>query len=275
MRIDVFTLFPALVEAHAAESLLGRAVRDGLVELRVHDLRDHGIGRHRQVDDTVFGGGPGMVLRPDVVAASVQAAGAAADARRLVMSPAGRRLDQGLLHELAGAPSLALLCGRYEGIDERVIDAYGFEAVSIGDYVVAGGEVAAAVVVEGVARLLPGVMGNIESSRTESFEDGLLEPPTYTRPARWQDRTVPEVLLSGNHAAIAIWRRSESIRRTAARRPDLLCSALAAGVVSQAEVQEAIGAEAATIGDHLDLIAGAAGRDAPAPAETPFDEEPS
>lgn len=248
-RFDVFTIFPDLVRAHAGTSLLGRAGRDGLVEVRVHDIRDHGIGRHRQVDDTVFGGGPGMVLRPDVVAASVEAA-ALPRGRRIVLAAAGRRLDQQLLHELAGGPALALLCGRYEGIDQRVVDEHGFEAVSIGDYVLAGGEVAAMAVIEGVARLLPGVMGSAASAWVESFEDGLLEAPVYTRPATWRGRAVPSVLTSGDHAAVAAWRRTEAIRLTLRERPDLVQAALAAGTLSRAELEAAEGA-AATLGTPL------------------------
>lgn len=246
IRFDVFTIFPALVRTHAAMSLVGRAVAAGLVAVDVHDIRDHGIGRHRQVDDTVFGGGPGMVLRPDVVAAAIDAA-ALPPGRRIVMSAAGRRLDQQLLHDLSIEPALALLCGRYEGVDQRVVDAYGFEAVSIGDYVLAGGEVAAMAVVEGVARLVPGVMGRASSAWVESHEDGLLEAPVYTRPADWRERAVPPVLTSGDHAAVAAWRRRESVRLTAAIRPDLVRAALAAGSLSRAELEGAEG-DAATLG---------------------------
>lgn len=246
IRFDVFTLFPDLSRAHAATSLLGRAVAEGLVAVEVHDMRDHGIGRHRQVDDTVFGGGPGMVLRPDVVAAALDAA-TPPQGRRLVLSPAGRRLDQQFLHELSTEDNVTLLCGRYEGIDQRVLDEYGFEAVSIGDYVVAGGEVAAMVVVEGVTRLVPGVMGSAASAWAESFEDGLLEPPVYTRPAQWRGRSVPGVLTSGDHAAVAAWRRAESVRLTVAARPDLVRDALAAGLLSRDELEAAEGT-AATLG---------------------------
>lgn len=246
IRFDVFTIFPDLVRAHASTSLLGRASSAGLVAVEVHDLREHGIGRHRQVDDTVYGGGPGMVLRPDVVAAALDAAGPP-PGRRVVLAPAGRRLDQQVLHELSAEEAVTLVCGRYEGIDQRVLDEYGFEAVSIGDYVVAGGEVAAMVVVEGVARLVPGVMGTPASAWIESFEDGLLEPPVYTRPAQWRGRSVPAVLTSGDHAAVAAWRRAEAVRVTASSRPDLVRAALAAGLVRRDELEASEGG-AATLG---------------------------
>lgn len=243
ISFDVFTIFPELVREHARTSLVGRAVTAGVVAVSVHDIRDHGIGRHRQVDDTVFGGGPGMVLRPDVVAAAIDAA-ALTPGRRIVMSAAGRRLDQQLLHELSAETALVLLCGRYEGVDQRLVDEYDFEAVSIGDYVLAGGEVAAMAVVEGVARLVPGVMGSASSAWVESHEDGLLEAPVYTRPAQWRGRGVPPVLTSGDHAAVAAWRRSASVRLTAEVRPDLIAAALAAGTLSRSELEDAEGGTA-------------------------------
>jgi tRNA (guanine37-N1)-methyltransferase len=236
LQIKLLTIFPDLVRPFFVTSLLGRATSSGLVDLEAVDLREFGHGRHRQVDDAVFGGGPGMVFKADVVAAAVDATAGDPEWRRLYMSPSGRRLDQELLHDLARQRRLCILCGRYEGVDERVLQARAFEAVSIGDYVVAGGEVAALVVVEGVCRLLPGVMGNAASAVTESFEDGLLEAPCYTRPAVWEGRAVPEVLLSGDHRAVAAWRRTEALRRTAQRRPDLLSRAVAAGKVSQDEL---------------------------------------
>lgn len=251
IRFDVFTIFPDLVRAHASTSLLGRAVAAGLVAVEVHDLRDHGTGRHRQVDDTVFGGGPGMVLRPDVVAAAFDAA-APPPGRRVVLAPAGRRLDQQLLHELSVEDAVTLLCGRYEGIDQRVLDEYGFEALSIGDYVIAGGEVAAMVVVEGAARLVPGVMGSAASAWDESFEGGLLEPPVYTRPADWRGRAVPAVLTSGDHAAVAAWRRAEAVRVTASSRPDLVRDALAAGLLSRDELEAAEGGAATLSTPHFE-----------------------
>ena len=237
MRIDVLTIFPELITPHLSGSLLGRAVGAGVVDVVVTDVRDFGRGRHRQVDDTVFGGGPGMVLRADVVADAVEslAAGAHGPGRRIVLMPAGRPLTQALLRELAGEAHLVLLCGRYEGVDERALEECGFEAVSIGDYVIAGGELAALVVVEGVTRLLPGVMGNAESAAEESFEGGLLEAPAYTRPASWRGRDVPPVLLGGNHGAIAAWRRSAAVARTRERRPEVLDRALAGGLGDPAE----------------------------------------
>lgn len=249
MRIDVCTLFPDLVEAHAATSLVGRARRLGLVEVVAHDIRASAADRHRSVDDTPFGGGPGMVMRADVVGAAVQTALDAGGSRRprmLVMTPAGRRLDQASLHELATEDRIVVLCGRYEGVDERVVDEFGFEPVSIGDYVVAGGEVAAMVVVEGVVRLVPGVMGNEESAVVESHEDGLLEAPVYTRPPDWRGHGVPAVLRSGDHAAVARWRRTEALRRTAVHRPDLLRAALADGRVTPDDLAAA-GVDPATI----------------------------
>lgn len=245
IRFDVFTIFPDLVRTHAATSLLGRAVAAGLVAVEVHDVRDHGVGRHRQVDDTVFGGGPGMVLRPDVVAASIDAADLP-PGRRIVLAASGRRLDQQLLHDLSAEPAVALVCGRYEGVDQRVVDAYGLEAVSIGDYVIAGGEVAAMVLVEGVARLVPGVMGSAASAWVESFEGGLLEAPVYTRPQEWRGRPVPPVLASGDHAAVAAWRRREAVRLTARLRPDLVRAALASGTLERAEL-EAVEGRAASL----------------------------
>ena len=249
MRIDVCTLFPDLVEAHAATSLIGRARRLGLVEVVAHDIRASASDRHRSVDDTPFGGGPGMVMRADVVGAAVQTAldaGGSSRPRMLVMTPAGRRLDQASLHDLADEDRIVVLCGRYEGVDERVVDEFGFEPVSIGDYVVAGGEVAAMVVVEGVVRLVPGVMGNEESAVVESHEDGLLEAPVYTRPPDWRGHEVPAVLRSGDHAAVARWRRTEALRRTAAHRPDLLRAALADGRVTPDDLAAA-GVDPATI----------------------------
>jgi tRNA (guanine37-N1)-methyltransferase len=232
MRIHVITLFPDLIRVHSQTAVLGRAAERGLVDVVVVDIREFGVGGYRQVDDEVFGGGPGMVLRPDVVAAAVDAT--PDSARRIVMAPWGRRLDQPMLRSLAAEAELTLLCGRYEGIDQRVLDARGFEPVSIGDYVLSGGEVPAMAVIEGVTRLLPGVLGNVESTRSESFASmptsdgagnaGLLEAPCYTRPAEWEGHPVPEVLRSGNHAEIEHWRREESVRRTARYRPDLLDS---------------------------------------------------
>jgi len=201
------------------ESLAGRALEKGIWSIDTVDIRDFGLGRHRAVDDTPFGGGAGMVMRPDVVDAAV---GSVADGRPLVvLTPRGRQFSQAEARRFADAEGLILLCGRYEGIDQRVIDARGLEEISIGDYVLSGGELAAMVLLDSVVRLLPGVMGAAESAEEESFSAGLLEYPHFTRPAEWAGRSVPDVLLSGHHAAVAAWRRAESERITMARRPDL------------------------------------------------------
>jgi tRNA (guanine37-N1)-methyltransferase len=220
VRVDVFTIFPGLVDAFASESLLGRARAAGLVDLRLHDPRDHTTDVHRSVDDTPYGGGAGMVLRPEPLFAAVEAA----DPPRplFLLGPSGRPFDQGLAAELAGGGGFSLLCGRYEGVDARVADHLCDGELSIGDYVLAGGEAAAVVVLEAVARLVPGVMGNDESASEESFGDGLLEHPQYTRPATFRGWAVPAVLRSGDHGAIARWRRAMALARTVERRPDLV-----------------------------------------------------
>jgi tRNA (guanine37-N1)-methyltransferase len=236
LRVDVVTIFPEYLTPLDL-SLIGKARRAGLLDLAVHDLRDHTHDRHRTVDDAPAGGGAGMVMRPepwgealDAVLAGGRAAlgDAGAVPRLLVPSPSGRRFDQALARELAAQPWLAFACGRYEGIDERVLDAAAavmpVQPVSLGDYVLNGGEVAVLAIVEAVARLLPGVIGNAESLVEESHADGLLEYPVYTRPAVWRDREVPEVLMSGHHARVSRWRRDESLRRTARRRPDLVAA---------------------------------------------------
>jgi tRNA (guanine37-N1)-methyltransferase len=234
LRIDVVTIFPEYLSPLEL-SLIGKARRTGLVDLFVHDLREHTHDRHRTVDDAPAGGGAGMVMRPEPwseALAAVVAAGRAglqqpdAVPTLLVPSPSGELFTQPLARELAGAGWLAFACGRYEGIDERVLDAAAqtmpVRPVSLGDYVLNGGEVAVLAIVEAVARLIPGVLGNAESLVEESHEDGLLEYPVYTKPARWQDRDVPPVLISGHHAQIGRWRRDERLRRTARRRPDLI-----------------------------------------------------
>jgi tRNA (guanine37-N1)-methyltransferase len=222
MRIDVFTLFPELVEGFAGASLLGRARQTGLLDVRVHDLRMATTDVHRTVDDAPFGGGAGMVLMPEPVFAAVEAV----DPPRplFLLGPGGRRLDQALARELAEGAGFSLLCGRYEGVDARVGDHLVDGELSIGDFVLAGGEVAAAVVLEAVGRLVPGVMGNDSSATEESFSDGLLEYPQYTRPATFRGWTVPEVLRSGDHAKVAAWRRAQALERTRRRRPDLLAA---------------------------------------------------
>jgi tRNA (guanine37-N1)-methyltransferase len=220
MRIDVFTIFPAMVEQFAGQSLLGRAVAASVLDIRVHDLRSAAADPHRSVDDAPFGGGAGMVLMPEPLFAAVEQV----DPPRplFLLGPGGRRLDQPLAEELAAGPGFSLLCGRYEGVDERVRRHLVDGELSIGDYVLAGGEVAAMVVLEAVGRLVPGVMGNRASVTEESFGDGLLEYPQYTRPAEFRGWTVPEVLRSGDHGRIARWRRAQALRRTIEERPDLI-----------------------------------------------------
>jgi len=223
VRIDVFTIFPALVDGFCQESLLGRARATDRLDLRCHDLRDHATDVHRTVDDTPFGGGAGMVLRPEPVFASVEAV---TPPRPLyLLGPGGRRFDQTLARRLAGREGFSLLCGRYEGVDHRIREHLVDGELSIGDYVLAGGEVAACVVVEAVTRLLPGVMGNERSAEAESFGSAgpeLLEEPQYTRPASFRGWEVPDVLRSGDHGRIARWRRAQALHRTRLARPDLL-----------------------------------------------------
>ncbi len=228
MRIDVVTIFPELFEPFRSTALLGAACAQGIVDLRSHDLRDWTRDRHRTVDDTPYGGGPGMVMKPEPLVEAIEAlAGAkgtadARTARVLLLSPQGRRLDQAWVEELAQESHLVLVCGRYEGVDQRVIDLAVDEEVSIGDYVLAGGELPALVLIEAVTRLLPGVMGNPASAETESFQHGLLEGPQYTRPAIYRGHEVPAVLRSGDHAAVARWRAERAQETTTRRRPDLL-----------------------------------------------------
>lgn len=226
-RADVLTLFPAMFPGTLGESLAGRALEDGKWSLKVTDIRDFGLGRHRAVDDTPFGGGAGMVLRPDVVDAAISSV---ADDRKLIFfTPRGAPLTQAKVRELADGPGAILVCGRFEGIDQRVIEARGGEEISIGDYVLSGGELPALVLLDAVIRLLPGVMGHAESGTEESFSLPLLEYPHFTRPAEWEGRAVPEVLTSGNHAAITKWRRAQSVEITQARRPYLYAQFVATG----------------------------------------------
>ena len=221
MRIDVFTIFPRLVDEFCSASLLGRAREVGLLELRAHDLREHTSDVHRTIDDSPFGGGAGMLMRPEPVFASVDAA----DPPRplYLLGPGGQRFDQALADELAATDGFSLLCGRYEGVDDRIRQHLVDGELSIGDVVLAGGEVAACLVVEAVTRLLPGVMGNESSPLTDSFgRRGLLEEPQFTRPADFRGWSVPEVLRSGDHARIERWRRAQALHRTIAVRPDLI-----------------------------------------------------
>lgn len=220
MRIDVFTIFPGLIDQFCAESLLGKGQREGLLEITAHDLRAATDDVHRSVDDSPFGGGAGMVLAADPIFRSVEAV----DPPRplIYLGPGGRRFDQSIAEELSSGPGFSLLCGRYEGVDQRVLDHLVDDEISVGDYVLAGGEAAALVVIEAVGRLVPGIMGNAESAGDESFSDGLLEYPHYTRPAEYRGWKVPDILLSGDHAKIEAWRREQALNKTERVRPDLL-----------------------------------------------------
>src|SRR5208282_741695 len=223
-RATLLTLFPAMFPGPLGQSLAGEALAKGLWSLEARDIRKHGIGRHRAVDATPTGGGPGMVMRADVIAASLDAAAPPDDPRpRLVMSPRGKPFTQPQARVWAAGPGLVILCPRFEGIDERIIEARGLIEVSAGDYVLSGGEIAALAILDACVRLIPGVMGKEASGAEESFESGLLEYPHYTRPREWERRVIPDVLLSGNHAKIAEWRRAEAERITKERRPDLNC----------------------------------------------------
>jgi tRNA (guanine37-N1)-methyltransferase len=219
MRIDVVTIFPELVEVPLRTSIIGRAVEDGIVAFAVHDLREHGIGRHRSVDDYPYGGGAGMVMRPEPLFAAIEPL-RAEGATVILLDPAGERFTDALARELADLPHLALVCGRYEGIDERVRTLVDRE-ISIGDYVLTGGELPALVLIDAVVRLLPGAI-NAASHADDSFARGLLEYPQYTRPEVFRDMAVPDVLRSGDHGAVDRWRRAQALRRTRDRRPELL-----------------------------------------------------
>lgn len=222
MHVSVFTALPQILEPALSGGLLGRARETGVVQVEVHDLRAYASDRHRSLDDTPFGGGPGMVLLPEPVFAAVE--GVRPPRPLFLLDAGGRRFDQALAAELAAGPGFSLLCGRYEGVDERVRRHLVDDELSIGDYVLAGGEAAAFVVVEAVTRLVPGVMGNEASATEESFVSGLLEYPQYTRPADFRGWKVPEVLRSGDHGLVARWRRAQSLARTRARRPDLIAA---------------------------------------------------
>jgi tRNA (guanine37-N1)-methyltransferase len=220
-RATILTLFPDAFPGPLGISLAGRALAAGLWSLDVRDIRDSATDRHRSVDDTPAGGGPGMVLRADVLAKAIDAAELSPDRPRLLMSPRGRPLTQSRVVELAAGPGPLIVCGRFEGVDQRVIEARGLEEVSIGDYVLSGGEIAAMTLIDACVRLLPGVMGKAESGADESFSHGLLEYPQYTRPQEFEGRTIPEVLVSGDHAKVAAWRREQAESLTKVRRPDL------------------------------------------------------
>jgi tRNA (guanine37-N1)-methyltransferase len=219
----VFTLYPEMFPGPLGHSMAGTALDKGLWSLETRNIREHGLGRHRAVDDTPAGGGPGMVLRADVLASCLDAGLVADDPRpMLLMSPRGTPLTQKMVRDFAAGPGLVLVCGRFEGVDERVIQGRNLTEVSIGDYILSGGEIAALTLLDASVRLLPGVMGKDESGHDESFENGQLEYPHYTRPREWEGRTIPEALLSGDHARIARWRRDQAEELTRARRPDLL-----------------------------------------------------
>jgi tRNA (guanine37-N1)-methyltransferase len=221
-RATILTLYPEMFPGPLGASLSGKALGAGTWSLEIRNIREHGVGAHRAVDDTPAGGGAGMVMRADVLAAAIDAAIAPGDERpRLLMSPRGAPLTQPRARALAAGPGALIVCGRFEGVDERVIEARGLEEVSVGDYVLSGGELAAMVLIDAAVRLLPGVMGAAESAAEESFEDGLLEYPHYTRPQEWEGHTIPEVLNSGHHGKIATWRRAAAERLTQDRRRDL------------------------------------------------------
>jgi tRNA (guanine37-N1)-methyltransferase len=225
-RATVLTIFPDIFPGPLGASLAGKASARGLWSLAAIDLRDYATDKHRAVDDTPAGGGPGMVMKPDVIARAIDAV-AADDRPRLLMSPRGRLLTQARVRELAVGPGITLVCGRFEGIDERVIAGRGLEEVSVGDYVLSGGEIAAMAVIDACVRLIPGVMGSEASGAEESFSDGLLEYPQFTRPQAWEGRTIPEVLTSGDHGKVEAWRQDEARRITRERRPDLWAAYLA------------------------------------------------
>ncbi len=220
-RATVLTLFPEMFPGPLGISLAGRALSAGIWSLETRDIRASATDKHRSVDDTPAGGGPGMVLRADVLAAAIDAADVAPDRPRLLMSPRGRPLTQAVVRQIAAGPGPLIVCGRFEGIDQRVIDARQLIEVSIGDYVLSGGEIAALVLIDACVRLLPGVMGKLESGADESFSDGLLEYPQYTRPQLFEGHAIPNILISGDHAKVAAWRRAQAAALTEARRPDL------------------------------------------------------
>jgi tRNA (guanine37-N1)-methyltransferase len=220
-RATILTLFPEMFPGPLGISLAGKALSSGLWSLEARDIRASATDKHRSVDDTPAGGGPGMVLRADVLAAAIDAAEAPPALPRLLMSPRGRPLTQARVRELAAGPGALIVCGRFEGVDQRVIEARGLEEVSVGDYVLSGGEIAALALIDAGVRLLPGVMGKAESGREESFSDSLLEYPQYTRPQLFEGRPIPEILISGDHAKVAAWRKAEAEQLTEMRRPDL------------------------------------------------------
>ncbi len=220
---QIITLFPQAFPGVLGESLTGKALKDGVWQLETIDLRRFGVGKHRNVDDTPAGGGAGMVIRPDVMGAAIETAQAATKGTRplIYLSPRGPRFDQAMARQLARADGVTMICGRFEGVDQRVLDHYNVQEVSLGDFILTGGEIAAQAMIDATVRLLPGVLGNAASTEEESFADGLLEHPQFTRPADWKGRAIPDVLMSGHHGEIAKWRRAMSEALTKTRRPDL------------------------------------------------------
>jgi len=226
-RASVVTLFPEMFPGPLGVSLAGRALQDDVWSLETINPRDFAIDKHRSVDDTPFGGGPGMVLRPDVLAAAIETAAGKDDRPRLLMTPRGTPISQERVRALAAGPGAVVVCGRFEGVDERVVSACGLEEIAVGDAVLSGGEPAALLVLDACVRLLPGVMGHEGSGEDESFERNLLEYPQFTKPQEWRGMSVPDVLLSGDHKAVAAWRKAEALKRTRARRPDLFAKYIA------------------------------------------------
>jgi tRNA (guanine37-N1)-methyltransferase len=226
MKFDILTLFPGMFDGPLTESIIKRAVQDGHIEISLHNIRDFAFDRHKTADDYPYGGGAGMVMKPEPLAACIEAVRAGRPSARIILTtPQGRPFDQSFAEELAKEQELVIICGRYEGVDERVRELYVDDEISIGDFVLTGGEIAAMVIVDAVSRLIPGVLGSEDSAAGDSFSDGLLEFPQYTRPAEFRGSVVPEVLLSGNHKEIALWRRRMALQRTWRKRPDLLSSA--------------------------------------------------
>jgi tRNA (guanine37-N1)-methyltransferase len=223
MKFDILTLFPGMFAGPLSESIIRRAAEEALVQIRLHDIREYAMDRHRTTDDSPYGGGAGMVMKVEPLAACIEKVKSDRPRARVIMTtPRGKRLDQALVRELAKEDELLIICGRYEGVDERVSELFVDDEISIGDFVMTGGELAAMAIVDAVSRTIPGVLGSAESAESDSFSDGLLEYPQYTRPADFRGHLVPDVLLSGNHREIAHWRRNESLRRTLETRPDLL-----------------------------------------------------
>ncbi len=224
MRIDVFTILPAAMQAYLSASILGRAQTAGLLDVHLHDIREHALDRHRTTDDAPYGGGGGMVMKPEPIFAAVEGAlgEAVGQVPLILLSPQGRLFDQKLAQALAAQAHFALICGRYEGVDERVCQHLATDEISIGDFVLTGGELPAMVVIDAVARLIPGVLGDADAAQEDSHAAGLLEYPHYTRPPEFRGWQVPDILLSGDHARVAAWRREQSLRRTVIRRPDML-----------------------------------------------------